>query len=187
LATPLHEDFDRADLGANWLDTGGSYTLEAGKLWAQNGYNHPLWLRKRLPADVSIELDVMSKSPDGDIKIELFGDGASFDRDKGGYTSSGYVLIFGGWRNSLSVICKGDEHGEGRKAERGDLRVVPDKTYHWSVVRKGGLIDWKIDGQAFLSWQDPAPLSGKEHAYLAFNDWETRVAFDNLVVKPVTP
>ena len=68
----------------------------------------------------------MSKSPAGDIKLELFGDGESFDPDKGSYTSTGYVLIFGGWSNSLSVICRQDEHDDGRKAQRGDIRVEPE-------------------------------------------------------------
>ncbi len=63
-----------------------------------------------------IDLDVVRKSPAGDIKLELFGDGETFDPDKGSYKSTGYVLIFGGWHNSLTVICRQEEHGGGRKA-----------------------------------------------------------------------
>jgi len=187
LAAAWRDDFERTELGPAWRDTGGHYGLAGGKLWAAGAHNHPLWLGKRLPANVAVEVDVASTSPDGDIKLELFGDGASFDPDMGGYVSTGYVLIFGGWHNTLSVICKGDEHGEGRKASRGDRKVVPDQTYHWSILRKDGLLSWKVDGAPFLSWQDPAPLAGSDHAYLAVNDWETRVSFDNLVVEPVGP
>lgn len=179
--------FERAELGPDWRDTGGGYRIDHGRLAAQGAHNHPVWLRKRLPADVVVEVDAVASTAAGDIKLELFGDGASFDPDRGAYTSTGYVLIFGGWHNSLSVICKGNEHGEGRKASRADRKVVPDRTYHWSILRKDGLLSWKVDGEPFLSWQDPSPLGGTDHAYLAVNDWETRVSFDNFVVEPVGP
>jgi hypothetical protein len=178
------DSFDRAELGPDWRDTGGGYRIVEGQLVAGGAYNHPAWLRKRLPRDVSIELDATSRSPAGDIKIELFGDGESFDPDRGAYVSTGYMLIFGGWNNSLSVICRNNEHDEGRKAARSDRRVEPGRRYHWSIVRKGGTIDWKIDGAPFLSWTDPDPLAGSGHDYLAVNDWEAEVRFDNLVIRP---
>jgi hypothetical protein len=133
---------------------------------------------------VAIDLDVTSKSPAGDIKVELYGDGESFDPDKGSYTSTGYVLIFGGWHNSLSVICKQEEHGAGRKAERSDTHVEPLRRYHFAITRRGGAIDWAIDGRPFLSWTDPEPLGGPGHEYFAVNDWETDVTFDNLSIRP---
>jgi hypothetical protein len=178
------DTFDRPELGATWRDTGGGYRIAEGELVAGGAYNHPAWLRKRLPRDVSIELDATSRSPAGDIKIELFGDGESFDPDRGAYVSTGYMLIFGGWNNSLSVICRNNEHDDGRKAARTDRRVETGRRYHWSVVRKGGTIDWKIDGAPFLSWTDPDPLAGPGHEYLAVNDWEAEVRFDNLVIRP---
>jgi len=97
------------------------------------------------------------------------------------------VLIFGGWNNSLSVICRNNEHDEGRKAERRDRPVEPGRRYHFTVTRKGGAIDWSVDGAPFLSWTDPAPLAGAGHEHLAFNDWEADVSFDNLAVRPAGP
>jgi hypothetical protein len=141
-------------------------------------------LRRRLPADATIDLDVVSRSPSGDIKLELYGDGESFDPDKGGYTSTGYVLIFGGWNNSLSVICRREEHGGGRKAQRQDVRVEPGRSYHFTIKRQGGTIDWAIDGKPFLAWTDPEPLAGAGHEHLAVNDWEADVSFDNLAIRP---
>lgn len=181
---PFADNFERAELGPDWRDTGGGYAIAQGKLVARNGYNHPLWLRKPLPRDAAIDLDVQSQSPTGDIKLELYGDGESFDPDRGGYVSSGYVLIFGGWSNSLSVICRHNEHDEGRKAARTDRRVEPGRSYHFTITRKGGQIDWKIDGAPFLSWTDPEPLAGRGHEYLALNDWEAPVLFDNVVIAP---
>src|SRR5262249_10982147 len=127
ITAPFRDSFDRAELGPSWNATGQEYRVEGGKLAGSHAYNHPAWLRQKLPRDGVVELDVMSKSPAGDIKIELYGDGESFDPDKGGYTSTGYVFIFGGWNNSLSVICRNNEHDEGRKAERRDMRVQPGR------------------------------------------------------------
>jgi hypothetical protein len=184
---PFADDFERVDLGPTWNATSPQYRIAAGKLVISNGYNHPAWLRQKLPRDGVIELDVMSKSEAGDIKIELYGDGESFDPDKGSYTSTGYVLIFGGWHNSLSVICRLDEHDDGRKAERGDTHVQPGRSYHWTVTRRGSTIDWKIDGKPFLAWTDPEPLAGAGHEYLALNDWESEVSVDNLRIRPAPP
>ena len=64
-------------------------------------------------------------------------------------------------------------------------RVVPGRSYHWSITRHAGAIDWKIDGQPFLAWSDPEPLAGAGHEYLAVNDWQSEVSFDNLTVRPL--
>ncbi|HZL19294.1 MAG TPA: hypothetical protein VFG23_16285 [Polyangia bacterium] len=182
---PFADAFERAELGPDWNPTAPAYRIAGGQLEVSNGYNHPAWLRRRLPANVAIDLDVTSKSPAGDIKVELYGDGKSFDPDKGSYTSTGYVLIFGGWHNSLSVICKQEEHGAGRKAERSDEHVEPMRRYHFAITRRGGTIDWAIDGRPFLSWTDPEPLGGPGHEYFAINDWEADVTFDNLSIRPI--
>jgi hypothetical protein len=182
---PFSDEFERAELGPTWNATAAEpYRLEGGKLTVSNAHNHPAWLRRRLPHDVVVDVDVLSKSPVGDIKLELFGDGESFDPDKGAYTSSGYVLIFGGWSNSLSVICRQEEHGAGRKASRSDVQVQPNRTYHFTITRKGGAIDWAIDGRPFLAWTDPEPLAGAGHEYLAVDDWEAPLNFDNLQIRP---
>jgi hypothetical protein len=184
---PFVDAFDRAELGPTWNNTGADYRIAEGRLNVSKAYNHPAWLRRKLPADVVIEVDALSKSAAGDLKLELFGDGESFDADKGSYVSSGYVMILGGWNNSLSVICRNNEHDDGRKAERRDFRVDPGRTYHWMITRRGGQMDWEIDGRPFLAWNDPSPLSGSGHEYLAVNNWESDVYFDNLKIAPASP
>lgn len=191
---PFADAFERDRIGDDWRETGSGYVIRGGQLVASGAYNHPLWLRRPLPDDVTIELDVEARSPTGDIKVELYGDGASFDPDRGGYVSSGYVLIFGGWRNSLSVICKHDEHDQGRKAQRTDRRVEPGRKYHFTITRTRGQgqqgegkIDWRIDGEPFLTWNDPQPLAGSGHRHFALNNWEAEVAFDNLNIRPAQP
>jgi hypothetical protein len=186
ITAPFVDQFERAELGPSWNATSPQYHVAGGKLAVANAYNHPAWLRERLPPDAVIDLDVSSASPVGDIKIEIYGDGQSFDHDHAAYTSTGYVLIFGGWHNSLSVICRLHEHDDGRKVQRTEPRVQPGRTYHWTVTRRGSTIDWKIDGQPFLTWTDPEPLAGAGHEYLGLNDWESAVTIDNLSIKPAS-
>lgn len=178
------DNFERADLGDVWHDTGGRYRLADGKLTVAGARNHPLWLRKELPRNVVIELDAMSKSPDGDLKVEIFGDGKSFDPDQGQYDPTGYVLIFGGWQNSLSIIGRLGEHEKAVKVERSSPRVEPNRVYRWTIVRRGATIDWFIDGEAFLSWSDPEPLAGSGHGHFAVNNWAAETFFDNLRIGP---
>jgi hypothetical protein len=180
------DTFDRDRIGRNYFATGPGYKVEDGALSARGAHNHPLWLRKQLPHDVAIELDCWSNEPRGDIKIELFGDGHSFDPDGGAYTASGYEVIFGGWFNAKSIIARLDEHGQD-VVQRTEPKVVPERHYHWKLERRGQLLRWFVDDMQtpFLSYDDPHPLEGAGHDYFGFNNWETDTWFDQLVIVPL--
>ena len=180
------DSFDRASIGSDYVATADVYRINDGALNVSNGYNHPLWLRKKLPRDAEIEFDVTSRSDAGDTKIELWGDGESFARDKGAYTATGYVFIMGGWHNSKSEIAKGDEHAPTLPS-RTTPKVEIGKTYHWKIVRKGTHIDWFVDDMTkpFLQMDDPQPWEGSGHEYLGFNDWEADLTFDNLKIRKI--
>lgn len=183
---PFADNFERDGIGKNYFRTGDGYNVVNGALSAKGAKNHPLWLKRKLPRDVKIELDAWSTEPRGDLKIEVFGDGHSYDADGGAYLASGYELIFGGWHNSKSMIARLDEHGNDMK-QRTDIRVVPNQRYHWKIERKGKVIKWFIDDMAtpFLQLDDGRPLEGPGHEYLGFNNWETDTWFDNLVITPL--
>ena len=185
ITAPWQDAYERAEPGSDYLATGDVYKIAEGHLTVANGYNHPLWLRKKLPRDAVIELDCASRSPQGDVKVEAWADGESYDKDKGSYTSTGYVFIFGGWRNDRSIIARMDEHAPDVPTRRVP-KVEANRTYHWKIARKGNRIDWYIDDMAtpFLSYDDPQPLEGTGHQYFGFNDWETPVWFDNLTIAP---
>jgi hypothetical protein len=179
--------FERDDVGPDYNNTGGSaFTLTNGSLRAMGAHNRPLWLRRRLPDNVVIELDAWSQSPAGDIKVEIFGDGKSYDPNQGSYMSTGYVLVFGGWNNTKSIIARKDEHGKDL-VERSDRKVELGKRYHWKIERKSGAITWYVDDMStpFLQYTDPSPLKGAGHGFLAFGNWEADNGFDNLVIKPL--
>lgn len=183
---PFSDMFERRSIGGNYYKTGGGYKIKDGALSARGSYNHPLWLRKKLPRDVVIEFDAWSNTADGDIKVELFGDGRSHARNKGQYTSTGYVLIMGGWNNSRSLLAKGNEHGK-ELVDRRTPRVQPGQRYHWKIQRREKRIDWWVDDMEtpFLSYDDPQPLEGPGHQYFGFNNWESDSWFDNLTITPL--
>lgn len=180
------DTFDRDTTGGNYYKSGPGYGVAGGALSAKGAHNHPLWLRKKLPHDVRVELDAWSTEPRGDIKVEMFGDGKSFDPDGGAYTATGYEVIFGGWFNSKSIIARLDEHGKD-VVQRVEPKVVPARHYHWKIERSGKKLTWWIDDMQtpFLVLDDPQPLEGAGHEYFGFNNWETDTWFDNLAITPL--
>jgi hypothetical protein len=186
---PFTDNFDRAELGTDWLDTSHVAKIKDGKLNLVKAYNHPVWLRRKLPRNVQIDFDAVSRSPAGDLKVELFGDGESFDPDKGRYDPTSYMIVFGGWTNSRSIISRLGEHDEAVKTAYdrvgAEPLVLPGQTYHFTITRRGGTIDWKLNGAPYLSWTDPQPLYGAGHEFFAINDWEADVSFDNLTIRPL--
>lgn len=177
------DDFERRDLGSAWNNTGGPWKIVDGQLKVSGAKNKPLWLRRALPNDVRVELDVKSDSPDGDIKVEVFGDGVS-KAETTSYTATSYVVIFGGWHNALNVLARLDEHGADR-AVGPAYKVVPGKTYRMKIERRGATIKAWADAQALGSLTDPHPLGGPGHDHFAFNNWQVPLTFDNLRITPL--
>lgn len=177
------ENFDRAQLGELWHNTGGPWEIRDGKLHVRGARNKPLWLRRTLPRDVRIEVDVRSESLEGDIKVEVFGDGSS-KAESESYTATSYVVIFGGWNNSMNIIARMDEHAADR-AVGPRRRVEPGQTYRLKIERRGDTITAWVDDQELAKMTDPEPLEGRGHDHFAFNNWESDLWFDNLRITPL--
>jgi len=175
-SVPFVDDFERGEIGDRYFSTGGHWRIEDGMVHSPGVKNNPLWLKAPLPAEVAIEFSVRSDSSEGDIKCELFGNG----RDH----ASGYVLIFGGWSNSLSVIARLDEHGKDRKSD-STLKVEKGRTYRFRIERRGGLLRWYADGRLMMEYDDPEPLRGRGHDRFGFSSWEADVFFDDLSINPL--
>lgn len=195
-ALPYRDDFsDSRSVQNHYFSTGGHWRVVNGELLSPGVKNNPLWLKASLPENVAVEFDVRSESREGDIKVEIFGDGSDH--------ASGYVLIHGGWNNSLSIIARLDEHGPNpsqlsargaqgvqkpdtrMRVEANPYPVQIGKTYHWRIERRDGHLQWLIDGQPFMDFQDPFPLKGKGHDRFGFSSWEAQLYFDNLVIEPL--
>ncbi|WNG34242.1 hypothetical protein F0U61_11830 [Archangium violaceum] len=120
VSVPYQQDFsDPAVVQRDFFSTGGHWRVVNGQLLSPGVKNNPLWLQAKLPRDVAVEFDVRSESQEGDIKAEIFGDGTDH--------ASGYILIHGGWNNSLSIIARLDEHGTSLDALQRQARRVAEK------------------------------------------------------------
>ncbi|MFZ5470494.1 MAG: hypothetical protein ACOZIN_13745 [Myxococcota bacterium] len=192
VSLPYSDDFSNpATVRNNYWSTGGYWRVVNGELLSPGVKNNPLWLKAKLPQNVAVEFDVRSMSPEGDVKVEIFGDGSDH--------ASGYVLIHGGWNNSLSIIARLDEHGvplsrlktgelkkgTRMRVEASPYRVELGRKYRWRIERRGSLLTWHIDGQKFMEFDDPFPLAGKGHDRFGFSSWEAQLYFDNFKVEPL--
>ncbi len=183
---PLALSFEPTDLSRFTTLAPDRARIADGVLQVRGLMNRPLWLQLPLPHDVRVKLKARALSPEGDVKVELFGDGHSgYTGDpRLAYTATGYILVMGGWSNTISAIARQHEHGHDR-AERSDVRVEPGRWYEWTIERRGGHLSWLVDGQPFLQLDDPEPLYDEQHRYFAFSDWTSPVEFDDLVIEPL--
>ena len=191
---PYSDSFERAELGGDWNALDPAWHIEGGRLCAENAKNHGVWLSKKLPPSARVEFDAIARSPEGDLKAELWGDGKSGASGSTYSDATSYLAILGGWNNSKHVLARLDEHAQDRLAieiEPGsdDERarpVQPGQAYHFSIERKtGGPLRWSVNGNVFFELDDPSPLSGPGHENLGFNDWVAPVCFDNVTVTPL--
>jgi hypothetical protein len=194
IKSAFEDTFERAELGADWNPTSPVWRIDGGKLCAQGARNHPAWLTRKLPTNARIEFEAMSRSPEGDLKVELWGDGKSFAKATSYTDASSYIAIFGGWKNTFHVLARIDEHAKDRPELKldpnsADLRarpVRPNNMYHFKIERSDGkTVRWYVDDLEIMTFTDPNPLKGAGHEYLGFNDWDVPVCFDNLKITPL--
>lgn len=168
-ALVFEDDFERESLGERWINRTGRWRIEEGKLRIQKDRNQGLWLDFPLPSRVRVEFDAQALEEEGDIKCEIF---ASQPQHQ-----AGYIVILGGWHNTVSVIARLDEHGQDRM-ESG-VRAEKGKWHHFVLVRTSGSLRWYLDGNLVLEFRDEEPLQGR---YFGFNNWNSLVLFDNLKI-----
>lgn len=175
-AAPFSDDFNRAALGERYRASGGSWRIVDGALSSMGDHNQPLWLDVPLGTNVRVEFTAWSRSPAVDTKVEIFGDGLRHE--------SGYIVILGGWQNTISTIARLDEHERGRVEAR--RKWEKERRYRWTVQRSDGkTLELLIDGERVLAYADAAPLVGAKNDRLGFTSWESEVYYDDLVITPL--
>ncbi len=184
-----------SNLGPNWVQAKtNAWRVENGKLCGRGAHNHGVWLNRTLPVNARIEFDAVSYSDEGDLKAEVWGDGHSFATGTSYTNATSYLVILGGWKNTLHVLARLNEHGQDRKElkvdktsdDPRDRPVVPGQTYHFKIERTDGkTIHFFVDGLEYHKWTDQVPLVGQGHDHFGFNEWEVKVCFDNVKVTPL--
>ena len=184
-----------SNLGPNWLQMKtNAWRVENGKMCVDNAHNHGVWLNRTLPINARVEFDAWAMTDDGDLKAEVWGDGKSYATGSSYTNATSYLAILGGWKNTLQVLARLDEHGADRKAipivkETDDPRqraVQRGQLYQFRIERTDGkTVRWTVNGVEYLSWNDPQPLAGQGHDHFGFNEWEAKVCFDNVKVTPL--
>lgn len=168
------DDFERQDIGTNWLNKSGKWQMKDGWLHVQGDENAGVWLNSPLPDRTRVEFDAKSLSSDGDLKFEIFA------RAKEHQT--GYIAILGGWKNKISIIARLNEHGEDRL--ESDANVTIGKVHHFTAVRTDNVLKWYVDGNLILQFPDKDPIDG---VYFAFNNWASDAWYDNLKIFELPP
>lgn len=182
-------------LGPDWTQAKtNAWRIENGWLCGQGAKNHGVWLNRVLPINARIEFDARSESGDGDLKTEVWGDGQSAATTVSYTNATSYLAILGGWKNTIHVLARINEHGTDRHElhvdkESDDARkrpVAPGQSYHFKVERTDGkTVRWSVNGAEMHSFSDPQPLQGNGHDHFGFNDWDAKVCFDNVRVTPL--
>jgi len=190
---PFEDDFERPDLGPDWLALSPAWRIESGRLCGRGARNRGVWLKRVLPDAARIEVTAIAGSDEGDLKLELWGDGRSGASGATYDHATGYLAILGGWRNQRHVLARLDEHGDDRleltvDPSGEDLRrrpVVAGRPLRFVVERRDGrTLRWEVDGVIVHEMIDDQPLRGPGHDHLGFNDWEAPVCFDDLRIEP---
>ena len=183
----FEDDFERTEIGehyrqaeADYKSGGpGTWTIQNGRLRAENIHNAALWLKTPLPTNVRVEFIARALTDTGDLKCEIFGDGKTHQ--------SGYILINGGWNNRVRGIFRQDEHSKEHVKKDRDCPTVGknrvprcvDKgvDQNWTIERYDARVRWYIDGHLVITYDDAFPLDGR---HFAFNNWKAPTEFDQL-------
>jgi hypothetical protein len=194
ITAPWEDNFNRAELGPDWNALSPAWKMQNGKLCIRGAHNKGAWLVRRLPVNARIEFEAYAESAEGDIKVELWGDGASGATAVSYTNATSYLAILGGWKNTKHVFARLNEHGEGRleididplSDDERMRAVATGQPYHCKVERADGKkIEWSVNGVVYFTYVDQDPLAGPGHEHFGFNDWNAPVCFDNLKVTPL--
>jgi hypothetical protein len=206
-ASILTEDFSGGM--ADWYVEGGrGVEVRDGRLMVDADPAEPkpdgssgdactVWNRMRIAGDLRIEFEVMIEhSYPGKNNINFFlfytmPDGTSpeastrkrRDADYADYHRlNGYIFTFVNARNESKQARIRIRRCPGFRllSETFSYSSQPGHLYRIAIVRRGGTLEFFVDGELRLSAHDDAPLT---EGYFGFRTFQTRLWFDNLTIR----
>lgn len=187
-----------------WIEDGRLY-VKADPPQGGDGSMCTVWYRRPIAGDMVIEYDahVMTSEP-GVNNINLFfcysdpsekslseTREARSDASYGKYQAlNGYIITF-----LRDVKKEGGAYSDGTVKARIRLHRCPgfellaetyaghceaDRTYHCKIVRRGGHIEFHVNGTKYLQADDPMPLSG---GLIGLRTFRTTLWWDNIRVR----
>ncbi len=177
------DDFERDELGANWVreridkePEASEWRIEKGWVRTAKTKNQGLYA-KVVPTtgNVRIELLMASDTPakgafEGDLKIEAFNTAAKHE--------AGYSFINGGWGNRFDTISKLGEHTADDKRSPAKT-IEAGRQYRYAAVVTDRNLYWFRDGELLYTFPDGAPVRGE---WLGLNNWLANARFDEVAV-----
>ncbi|MEZ4315119.1 MAG: hypothetical protein R3F14_44460 [Polyangiaceae bacterium] len=190
---PFEDTFDRRELGPDYNALSPAWKIIGGKLCVRGARNKGLWLLRKLPVNARIEFDAVAEAPDGDLKVEAWGDGATGATGASYTNATSYIAILGGWKNTRHVLARLDEHADDRMELEVDPTsdderqrpIAPGQPYHFRIERTNGRsVRMSVNDLLYFELWDDDPLAGPGHDHFGFNNWEAPACFDNLKITP---
>ena len=165
---------------SRWRVSGGAWEVtnrwECDDRWSFfSGKSESLaavWHKQRFAGDLVVEFyaGIKMDSDRGDayqyaadINLTLCGDGRDL--------TSGYSFLFGGWDNSRTAIVRRDKIvAQTTKYVIPREKSIHRHWFHIRVVKRGGTLEYSIDGKQVLAYTDPDPLPDGQLALWTYNN-----------------
>lgn len=128
--------------------------------------NATLWCKRRLKGDVTLEFAAgikMDRSRGNsyeyasDINATICADGEDL--------TSGYSFMFGGWNNTSTRIMRGNTVvAESKTSLIPNKQNIHRRWFYIKIRKQGSKLQYYIDNQLVLEFNDPQPLTGNRLA-----------------------
>ena len=161
------DDFERAELGADWKGLHGDWSIEDGRLKVLG--HGQIMCTKAFPGAQRLEFDAVSGGQPCDLTAVICAGPLGYQY--------GYFVGFGTEDNTYSKLLV-----QGVEVARWEAVIAPGKVHHQVVQREGKTITHVVDGQVAMTYNDDDPLKGRGHDRIGFYVFGKSQTIDNVRV-----